>query len=192
MTEGIKFTFKSLQFLPTPNRDPKKYNAQKQKLGIIFLITEVQDTIFIWLVCIKMEKTAREWIAMWMVSFPRVGDPPVVQPPQEAMSWKPFLTMLDQKFIFENVVRCYKENCWNCKQGTADSICNFISCFNRLRMLNLMVGTQAEAFKAAEKAVDILGKGNFPLLPNRQHLKKNGKNNLSGHFPTVMTIRLSR
>ena len=23
-----------------------------------------------------------------------------------------------------------------------------------------------EAFKAAEKAVDILGKGNFPLLPN--------------------------
>ena len=40
-----------------------------------------------------------------------------------------------------------------------------------------------EAFKAAEKAVDILGKGNFPLLPNGQHSKKNGKNDHFGYIP---------
>ena len=41
-----------------------------------------------------------------------------------------------------------------------------------------------EAFKAVEKAADILGMGNFPLLPNGQHLKKNGRTDLSGHIPT--------
>ena len=35
MMQEIKFTFKSLQLLPNFNRDPKKYNTWKQKLGII-------------------------------------------------------------------------------------------------------------------------------------------------------------
>ena len=125
---------------------------------------------------------------MWMASFPQVGEPPVVQYPAEATSWNSFLAMLDQKFILENVVRCYKEDFWNCRQGATENIHNFIAHFDQLKMLNAAAGPQAvamfehavqapihqlmqlqtysgnsltEAFKAAEKVADILGKGNF-------------------------------
>ena len=96
--------------------------------------------------------------------------------------------MLDQKFILENVVRHYKKDFWNCRQGATENIHNFIVCFDYLRMLNAAAGPQVvvmfeyavqtpifqlmqlqtysnqsltEVFKVAEKAADILEKGNF-------------------------------
>ena len=86
MTQEIKFTFKSLQLLPNFNGDPKKYNIWKHKLGIIASLkpAELEEPILIKLVCTKMEESAGEWIAMWLDSFPQVGDPPIVQYPLEA------------------------------------------------------------------------------------------------------------
>ena len=187
--------FKSLQLLPTFNRDQKKYQAWKQKLGIIASLKpdNVLEQDLIKLVCTKFEDSAGNWIAMWIGSFPITGTPPTVQYPAEATTFANFVNMLDQKFISENVTRCYKEDFWNCKQGATENICTFIAQFDCLRMLNSTAGTQAvamfehsvqaqifqlmqlqsysgnsltEAFRAAEKAADILGKGTFPLLAN--------------------------
>ena len=137
-----------------------------------------------------MEESASEWIAMWIDSFPQVGDPPVIQYPLEATFWNSFIAMLDQKFVLENVVRQYKEDFWNYIQGTTENICNFIVHFDCLRMLNAAVGPQVvvifehtvqalifqlmqlqtysnhsltEAFKAAEK-VGHFGKRQFSFI----------------------------
>ena len=120
--------FKSLQLLPSFNRDQKKYHTWKQKLGIIALLKpdNMSKHNLIKLICTKSEEAAGDWIAMWMGSFPQTGDPPVVQYPTEATTFVSFIAMLDQKFVSENVAQQYKENLWNCKQGTTESICNFI------------------------------------------------------------------
>ena len=132
MIQEIKFTFKSLQLLPTFNGDPKKYNTWKQKLGIIASLkpNKLEEYILIKLICTKMEESASKWISMWIGSFPQVGEPPVVQYPQEATLWNSFIAMLDQKFVSENVVRHYKEDFWNCRQGATENIHNFIAHFD--------------------------------------------------------------
>ena len=58
------------------------------------------------------------------------------------------------------------------------------SIFQLMQLQTYSNQSLTEAFKAAEKAANILGKGNFPLLPNRRHLKKNGRSDLSGHIST--------
>ena len=105
MTQEIKFMFKSLQLLPTFNRDQKKYQTWKQKLGIIASLKPeaVSELNLIKLICTKFEDSAGNWIAMWIGSFPTAGTPPVVQYPTEATSFNSFIGMLDQKFISENV-----------------------------------------------------------------------------------------
>ena len=117
MTQEIEFMFKSLQLLPSFNGDQKKYQAWKQKLGIIASLkpNNVTEHDLIKLVCTKFEKAAGNWIAMWMGNFPQAGEPPVIQYLQEATSWASFLAMLDQKFVSENVTRHCKEDLWNCR-----------------------------------------------------------------------------
>ena len=101
---------------------------------------------------------------MWMGSFPTTGDPPVVQSPADATTLASFVAMLDQKFVSENVTRCYKEDLWNCKQGTTENICNFIACFDCLRMFNLTAGLQAVAmFEHAVQA---------PIVATAQQLRR--------------------
>ena len=116
MTQEIEFMFKSLQLLPNYNGDQKKYHTWKQKLGIIASLKSdnLAEHDLIKLICTKFDEAAGKWIAMWMGSFPQVGEPPVVQYPAEATLWISFLAMLDQKFILENVTRHYKEDFWNC------------------------------------------------------------------------------
>ena len=124
--------FKSLQLLPTFNGDQKKYQAWKQKLGIISSLKPegVSELNLIKLVCTKFEDSAGDWIAMWIGSFPATGTPPVVQYPAEATNFVNFVGMLDQKFISENVARRYKEDLWNCKQGASENIRTFIAQFD--------------------------------------------------------------
>ena len=130
--QQIKFIFKLLQLLPTYNGDQKKYQTWKQKLGIITSLkpNNVTEHDLIKLICIKFKKAAGNWIAMWMGSCPIAGDPPAVQYPVKATSFVSFLSMLDQKFVFENITRHYKEDLWNCKQGTTENIQNFFACFD--------------------------------------------------------------
>ena len=132
MMQQIEFMFKSLQLLLTFNGDQKKYQAWKQKLGIIASLKSenVTEQDFIKLVCTKFEDSAGNWIAMWIGSFPTAGDPPTVQYPTEATTFANFVDMLDQKFVSENVTRRYKEDFWNCKQGTTENICMFIAHFD--------------------------------------------------------------
>ena len=129
MTQEIKFMFKLLQLLPTFNGDQKKYQAWKQKLGIIASLKPeaVSEQNLIKLVCTKFEDSAGNWIAMWIGSFPTTGNPPAVQYPTEATTFNNFVSMLDQKFILENITRHYKEDLWNCKQGASENICTFIA-----------------------------------------------------------------
>ena len=87
----------------------------------------VSEQNLIKLVCTKFENLAGDWIAMWIGSFPITGMPPAVQYPAEATAFVNFVAMLDQKFISENVTRCYKEDFWNCKQGTTENIHTFIT-----------------------------------------------------------------